>query len=180
MNINEFPDIINTIFSSVMSDRSIYKANQKYLEEKFAEYKIDSKTATELLAKTNSEMTISITAVCVNATVELLKTQIQAGLAQGEKEFNAARTALVQAQTATEAKKAGLVDTETALLQAQAATEAKKAGLVDREKASFDDNLRIKEAENLANVVSMYAAGGMAIPGELQTSMLDAVNRITK
>ncbi|WP_180380387.1 hypothetical protein [Campylobacter devanensis] len=47
-------------------------------------------------------------------------------------------------------------------------------------KASFDDNLRIKEAENLANVVSMYAAGGMAIPGELQTSMLDAVNRITK
>ncbi|MBR6612317.1 MAG: hypothetical protein IKK93_08815, partial [Campylobacter sp.] len=128
-------------------------------EEKFAEYKIDSKTATELLAKTNSEMTISITAVCVNATVELLKTQIQARLAQGEKEFNAARTALVQAQTAT---------------------EAKKAGLVDREKASFDDNLRIKEAENLANVVSMYAAGGMAIPGELQTSMLDAVNRITK
>ena len=159
MNINEFPNIINTIFGSVMSDRSIYKANQKYLEEKFAEYKIDSKTATELLAKTNSEMTISITAVCVNATVELLKTQIQAGLAQGEKEFNAARTALVQAQTAT---------------------EAKKAGLVDREKASFDDNLRIKEAENLANVVSMYAAGGMAIPGELQTSMLDAVNRITK
>ncbi|MBR2149625.1 MAG: hypothetical protein IJ965_09425 [Campylobacter sp.] len=159
MNINEFPDIINTIFGSVMSDRSIYKANQKYLEEKFAEYKIDSKTATELLAKTNSEMTISITAVCVNATVELLKTQIQARLAQGEKEFNAARTALVQAQTAT---------------------EAKKAGLVDREKASFDDNLRIKEAENLANVVSMYAAGGMAIPGELQTSMLDAVNRITK
>ena len=159
MNINEFPNIINTIFGLVMSDRSIYKANQKYLEEKFAEYKIDSKTATELLAKTNSEMTISITAVCVNATVELLKTQIQAGLAQGEKEFNAARTALVQAQTAT---------------------EAKKAGLVDREKASFDDNLRIKEAENLANVVSMYAAGGMAIPGELQTSMLDAVNRITK
>ncbi|WP_086256458.1 hypothetical protein [Campylobacter vicugnae] len=159
MNINEFPDIINTIFGSVMSDGSIYKANQKYLEEKFAEYKIDSKTATELLAKTNSEMTISITAVCVNATVELLKTQIQARLAQGEKEFNAARTALVQAQTAT---------------------EAKKAGLVDREKASFDDNLRIKEAENLANVVSMYAAGGMAIPGELQTSMLDAVNRITK
>lgn len=159
MNINEFPNIINTIFGSVMSDRSIYKANQKYLEEKFAEYKIDSKTATELLAKTNSEMTISITAVCVNATVELLKTQIQARLAQGEKEFNAARTALVQAQTAT---------------------EAKKAGLVDREKASFDDNLRIKEAENLANVVSMYAAGGMAIPGELQTSMLDAVNRITK
>ncbi|MBR2158657.1 MAG: hypothetical protein IJ964_01680 [Campylobacter sp.] len=159
MNINEFPDIINTIFGSVMSDKSIYKANQKYLEEKFAEYKIDSKTATELLAKTNSEMTISITAVCVNATVELLKTQIQARLAQGEKEFNAARTALVQAQTAT---------------------EAKKAGLVDREKASFDDNLRIKEAENLANVVSMYAAGGMAIPGELQTSMLDAVNRITK
>lgn len=159
MNINEFPDIINTIFGSVMSDRSIYKANQKYLEEKFAEYKIDSKTATELLAKTNSEMTISITAVCVNATVELLKTQIQARLAQGEKEFNAARTALVQAQTVT---------------------EAKKAGLVDREKASFDDNLRIKEAENLANVVSMYAAGGMAIPGELQTSMLDAVNRITK
>ena len=159
MNINEFPNIINTIFGSVMSDKSIYKANQKYLEEKFAEYKIDSKTATELLAKTNSEMTISITAVCVNATVELLKTQIQAGLAQGEKEFNAARTALVQAQTAT---------------------EAKKAGLVDREKASFDDNLRIKEAENLANVVSMYAAGGMATPGELQTSMLDAVNRITK
>ncbi|WP_086253669.1 hypothetical protein [Campylobacter sp. P091] len=159
MNINEFGDIINTIFGSVMSDNSIYKANQRYLEEKFAEYKIDSKTATELLAKTNSEMTISITAVCVNATVELLKTQIQAGLAQGEKEFNAARTELVKAQTAT---------------------ETKKAGLVDREKASFDDNLRIKEAENLANVVSMYAAGGMAIPGELQTSMLDAVNRITK
>ena len=159
MNINEFADIINTIFDSVMSDNSIYKANQRYLEEKFAEYKIDSKTATELLAKTNSEMTISITAVCVNATVELLKTQIQAGLAQGEKEFNAARTELVKAQTAT---------------------EAKKAGLVDREKASFDDNLRIKEAENLANVVGMYAAGGMAIPGQLQTNMLDAVNRITK
>jgi predicted DNA-binding protein (UPF0278 family) len=158
MNIADFPTFLDTIYKAAMSDNSIYKTNQKYLEEKFAEYKIDSKSATELLAKTNSEMTISITAVCINAVVELIKTKIQSNLAQGEQEFNAARTALVQAQTAT---------------------EAKKAGLVDREKASFDDNLRIKEAENLANVVSMYAAGGMAIPGELQTSMLNAVNKIT-
>ena len=89
---------------------------------------------------------------------EIEKAKAQIELANGEIAFNKARTALVNAQTQSEGEK--------------------KKNIV-REREAMNDQLRIKEAEFLANVNFGYAAGGVQVPENLQKTMLDAVNKIT-
>lgn len=89
---------------------------------------------------------------------EIEKAKAQIELANGEIAFNKARTALVNAQTESEGEK--------------------KKNIV-REREAMNDQLRIKEAEFLANVNFGYAAGGVQVPENLQKTMLDAVNKIT-
>ena len=89
---------------------------------------------------------------------EIEKAKAQIELANGEIAFNKARTALVNAQTQSEGEK--------------------KKNIV-REREAMNDQLRIKEAEFLANVNFGYAAGGVQVPKNLQETMLDAVNKIT-
>ena len=89
---------------------------------------------------------------------EIEKAKAQIELANGEIAFNKARTALVNAQTESEGEK--------------------KKNIV-REREAMNDQLRIKEAEFLANVNFGYAAGGVQVPKNLQETMLDAVNKIT-
>ena len=87
---------------------------------------------------------------------EQTKSQIE--LAKAEIEFNKARTALVTAQTTT---------------------EAQKKNAVIREIASYDDQQRIKEAEIITNAVFGYASGGVAVPSELSSKMLSLIDKIT-
>ena len=91
-----------------------------------------------------------------NSQIEQTKSQIE--LAKAEIEFNRARTALVTAQTAT---------------------EAQKKNAVIREIASYDDQQRIKEAEIITNAVFGYASGGVAVPSELSSKMLNLIDKIT-
>ena len=91
-----------------------------------------------------------------NSQIEQTKSQIE--LAKAEIEFNKARTALVTAQTAT---------------------EAQKKNAVIREIASYDDQQRIKEAEIITNAVFGYASGGVAVPSELSSKMLNLIDKIT-
>lgn len=86
------------------------------------------------------------------------QTNSQIELSKAEIEFNKARTALVTAQTAT---------------------EAQKKNAVIREIASYDDQQRIKEAEIITNAVFGYASGGVAVPGELSSKMLSLIDKIT-
>lgn len=104
--------------------------------------------------QTNSQIELA------NKELELKKeqTKSQIELAKAEIEFNKARTALVTAQTAT---------------------ETQKKNAVIREIASYDDQQRIKEAEIITNAVFGYASGGVAVPGELSSKMLDLIDKIT-
>lgn len=89
---------------------------------------------------------------------EIEKARAQIELANGEIAFNKARTSLVKAQTESEVEK--------------------KRNIV-REREAMNDQLRIKEAEFLSNVTFGYAAGGLGVPENLETTMLNAVNKIT-
>ncbi len=51
-------------------------------------------------------------------------------------------------------------DAQASLIAQQEATEVEKEALTKRQEESYDDNLRIKEAEMLANIAGMMGAGG--------------------
>jgi len=70
-------------------------------------------------------------------------------------------------------------EAQTALIDAQTATEIEKKALTIRQREAYDDNLRIKGAEFLSNVVGMFGAGGTTIPTDLNTAMFDAIDAIT-
>ena len=57
--------------------------------------------------------------------------------------------------------------------------KTEQIGLTNRQKNGFDDNLRIKKAESLANVVSMFGAGGLVVDDTLLTKMFQATDGIT-
>lgn len=65
------------------------------------------------------------------------------------------------------------------LIEKQAETEEKRALLTVRQTTAYDDNLRIKEAELLSNIMGMFGAGGTTLPANLETTTLDAINKIT-
>ncbi|MCR8679457.1 hypothetical protein CSUIS19072_06160, partial [Campylobacter sp. RM19072] len=79
-------------------------------------------------------------------------------LSNAEIEFNKARTELVKAQTST---------------------EKQKNAAVIREIASYDDQLRTKEAEIITNAVFGYASGGVAVPQDLSERMITTIDKIT-
>lgn len=70
-------------------------------------------------------------------------------------------------------------EAQTALIEAQTETEIQKKALTIRQREAYDDNLRIKGAEFLSNVVGMFGAGGTTIPTDLNTAMFDAIDAIT-
>lgn len=86
--------------------------------------------------------------------------------------------ALIQISAST-AVDSPVKEAQTALIDAQTATEIEKKALTIRQREAYDDNLRIKGAEFLSNVVGMFGAGGTTIPTDLNTAMFDAIDAIT-
>lgn len=86
--------------------------------------------------------------------------------------------ALIQISAST-AVDSPVKEAQTALINAQTETEIEKKALTIRQREAYDDNLRIKGAEFLSNVVGMFGAGGTTIPTDLNTAMFDAIDAIT-
>ncbi len=86
--------------------------------------------------------------------------------------------ALIQISAST-AVDSPVKEAQTALINAQTETEVEKKALTIRQREAYDDNLRIKEAEFLSNVVGMFGAGGTTVPTDLNTAMFDALDAIT-
>lgn len=59
-------------------------------------------------------------------------------------------------------------------------TEKKKPQLLDRQQKEFDDKLRIKKAELLANMYGMTASGGLTVPERLSTEVFKKIEEILK
>ena len=152
--VNDYKQIEATI----ISENSIFDKTIKYLESSFNDKSLAPKDKITIQSNLMSSMAVNLTAKALEIALSLQQTKNQLELSKAEIEFNKARTALVTAQTAT---------------------EAQKKNAVIREIASYDDQQRIKEAEIITNAVFGYASGGVAVPGELSSKMLDLIDKIT-
>ncbi|ALV24925.1 hypothetical protein CIG2463D_1357 [Campylobacter iguaniorum] len=147
-----------TIESSMVDENSIYAKTINFMTEEFNKSNLSPKDKLTLQANLLSQMSITLTAKAVDAALQMQQVASQLNLSNAEIEFNKARTKLVEAQTET---------------------EKEKKNAVLREIASYDDQLRIKEADNLTNAVFAHASGGVTVPADMMTKMLNAIDKIT-
>ena len=68
-----------------------------------------------------------------------------------------AQTSAISAQSTADTT---IKTKQGALIDAQKDVEVEKKALTTRQKTAYDDNLRVKEAEMLANIAGMMGAGG--------------------
>ena len=129
--VNDYKQIEATI----ISENSIFDKTIKYLESSFNDKSLAPKDKITIQSNLMSSMAVNLTAKALEIALSLQQTKNQLELSKAEIEFNKARTALVTAQTAT---------------------EAQKKNAVIREIASYDDQQRIKEAEIITNAVFGY------------------------
>lgn len=146
------------IEATIISENSIFDKTIKYLESSFNDKSLAPKDKITIQSNLMSSMAVNLTAKALEIALNLQQTTSQVELSKAEIEFNKARTALVTAQTAT---------------------EAQKKNAIIREIASYDDQQRIKEAEIITNAVFGYASGGVAVPSELSSKMIDLIDKIT-
>ncbi|ANE34341.1 hypothetical protein CHL_0994 [Campylobacter hyointestinalis subsp. lawsonii CCUG 27631] len=146
------------IESAIVDDSSIFAKTLKYLEDSFNDKTLAPKDKISIQANLMSAMTINLTAKALETALNMQQVRSQIDLSNAEIDFNKARTKLVEAQ---------------------AETEKEKKNAVIREIASYDDQKRIKEAEIITNAVFGYASGGVGVPSDLQSRMLNTIDRIT-
>lgn len=116
------------------------------LENLFNAYEIDAtQKATVIAQGLTTILNLSVQSV---QQQPLTDAQVSASSAQ-----SSAITAQSTADTALKAKQGELIDK-------QKDTEVEKKLLTTRQKTGYDDQLRIKEAEMLANIAGMMGAGG--------------------
>ena len=185
----------------IISENSIFDKTIKYLESSFNDKSLAPKDKITIQSNLMSSMAVNLTAKALEIALSLQQTKNQLELSNQELELKKEQTksqlelakqelALKQQQTNSqieqtksqiELSKAEIEfnRARTALVTAQTATEAQKKNAVIREIASYDDQQRIKEAEIITNAVFGYASGGVAVPGELSSKMLDLIDKIT-
>lgn len=128
-------------------------------------------------AMTRDDFLIDLEQQKMRAEIELLGAQ---------KELVQAQTALAEVEAQKAQKQIELADAEinfniarSLLVASQSKTEDYRTLAVMRDIMSQQDQLRIKEAQFLSDVNFGYAAGGVMVPAELQSKMLDNVAKIT-
>ncbi|PPB58774.1 hypothetical protein CDQ71_00310 [Campylobacter hyointestinalis subsp. hyointestinalis] len=146
------------IENAIVDDSSIFAKTLKYLEDSFNDKTLAPKDKISIQANLMSAMTINLTARALDTALNMQQVRSQIDLSNAEIDFNKARTKLVDAQTET---------------------EKEKKNAVIREVTSYDDQLNIKEAEIITNAVFGYASGGVSVPSDLMTKMLNAIDKIT-
>ncbi|WP_162166299.1 hypothetical protein [Campylobacter fetus] len=162
ININDYSSDFLNILNKMTDVSSVLEQTKQYLDKEFGKYNLGEKERLTIMAKLLSDLTIAFTTNASSVALELQRLKLQektsAELSDAEIEFNKARTKLVTAQELT---------------------EKEKKNAVIREVKSYDDNLRIKEAECLKDAVFGYAAGGVLVPESLQSTMLSAIDKVT-
>ncbi|WP_086242494.1 hypothetical protein [Campylobacter porcelli] len=176
LDTNKLISDYKQIEASIVSENSIFDKAIKYLNDSFNDKTLAPKDKITIQSNLMSAMAINLTAKAletalnwqqINTQLELSKQELelkkeqtnsQKLLSNAEIEFNKARTELVKAQTST---------------------EKQKNAAVIREIASYDDQLRTKEAEIITNAVFGYASGGVAVPQDLSERMITTIDKIT-
>ena len=201
LDTSKLMDDYKQIEAVIISENSIFDKTIKYLESSFNDKSLAPKDKITIQANLMSSMAVNLTAKALEIALSLQQTKNQLELSNQELELKKEQTksqlelakqelALKQQQTNSqieqtksqiELSKAEIEfnRARTALVTAQTATEAQKKNAVIREIASYDDQQRIKEAEIITNAVFGYASGGVAVPSELSSKMLNLIDKIT-
>ena len=201
LDTSKLVDDYKQIEAVIISENSIFDKTIKYLESSFNDKSLAPKDKIAIQANLMSSMAVNLTAKALEIALSLQQTKNQLELSNQELELKKEQTksqlelakqelALKQQQTNSqieqtksqiELSKAEIEfnKARTALVTAQTATEAQKKNAVIREIASYDDQQRIKEAEIITNAVFGYASGGVAVPSELSSKMLNLIDKIT-
>ena len=201
LDTSKLMDDYKQIEAVIISENSIFDKTIKYLESSFNDKSLAPKDKITIQANLMSSMAVNLTAKALEIALSLQQTKNQLELSNQELELKKEQTksqielakqelALKQQQTNSqieqtksqiELSKAEIEfnKARTALVTAQTATEAQKKNAVIREIASYDDQQRIKEAEIITNAVFGYASGGVAVPSELSSKMLNLIDKIT-
>ena len=201
LDTSKLVDDYKQIEATIISENSIFDKTIKYLESSFNDKSLAPKDKITIQANLMSSMAVNLTAKALEIALSLQQTKNQLELSNQELELKKEQTksqielakqelALKQQQTNSQIEQTKsqieLAKAEiefnrarTALVTAQTATEAQKKNAVIREIASYDDQQRIKEAEIITNAVFGYASGGVAVPSELSSKMLNLIDKIT-
>ena len=201
LDTSKLVDDYKQIEAVIISENSIFDKTIKYLESSFNDKSLAPKDKITIQANLMSSMAVNLTAKALEIALSLQQTKNQLELSNQELELKKEQTksqielakqelALKQQQTNSQIEQTKsqieLAKAEiefnrarTALVTAQTATEAQKKNAVIREIASYDDQQRIKEAEIITNAVFGYASGGVAVPSELSSKMLNLIDKIT-
>ena len=201
LDTSKLMDDYKQIEAVIISENSIFDKTIKYLESSFNDKSLAPKDKITIQANLMSSMAVNLTAKALEIALSLQQTKNQLELSNQELELKKEQTksqielakqelALKQQQTNSQIEQTKsqieLAKAEiefnrarTALVTAQTATEAQKKNAVIREIASYDDQQRIKEAEIITNAVFGYASGGVAVPSELSSKMLNLIDKIT-
>ena len=201
LDTSKLMDAYKQIEAVIISENSIFDKTIKYLQSSFNDKSLAPQDKITIQANLTSSMAVNLTAKALEIALSLQQTKNQLELSNQELELKKEQTksqielakqelALKQQQTNSqreqtksqiELSKAEIEfnRARTALVTAQTATEAQKKNAVIREIASYDDQQRIKEAEIITNAVFGYASGGVAVPSELSSKMLNLIDKIT-
>lgn len=201
LDTSKLVDDYKQIEAVIISENSIFDKTIKYLESSFNDKSLAPKDKITIQSNLMSSMAVNLTAKALEIALSLQQTKNQLELSNQELELKKEQTksqielakqelALKQQQTNSQIEQTKsqieLAKAEiefnrarTALVTAQTATEAQKKNAVIREIASYDDQQRIKEAEIITNAVFGYASGGVAVPSELSSKMLNLIDKIT-
>lgn len=201
LDTSKLVDDYKQIEAVIISENSIFDKTIKYLESSFNDKSLAPKDKITIQANLMSSMAVNLTAKALEIALSLQQTKNELELSNQELELKKEQTksqielakqelALKQQQTNSQIEQTKsqieLAKAEiefnrarTALVTAQTATEAQKKNAVIREIASYDDQQRIKEAEIITNAVFGYASGGVAVPSELSSKMIDLIDKIT-
>lgn len=187
VNIRKRKELYSEIYSSVINDTMLEKTPYfKLIEEQFERFKIPSNMIAQVLGQmtqtaTTTSQQIALQLLLESDRIELENERIKAEIEKlkVEKEKVQADVILAQNQAKLAEKEAELTGERIKLVKAQTEAELAKIPLVKREIKVYDDNLRVKEAEALKDMINGYNIGGTEVPSELYTQAFNKIAKIT-
>ncbi|MEE3704028.1 hypothetical protein V2I29_00330 [Campylobacter sp. CX2-8023-23] len=150
LDTNKLISDYKQIEASIISENSIFDKAIKYLDDSFNDKTLAPKDKITIQSNLMSAMAINLTAKALETALNWQQTNSQLELSKQELELKKEQT---NSQKLLSNAEIEFNKARTELVKAQTNTEKQKNAAVIREIASYDDQLRTKEAEIITNAV---------------------------
>ena len=192
-----YSEIYQQVLSDTMADYSPYEKANELLDAFFEKYNIPENLKC-------STMSAILTTMCQSAVSSSQSISLELLLRSDEMELKADELALrmqeleaqilkinaekdkIQAEIALLGVQKDLAEAEKELTRAridlvgaQKEAELAKKPLIEREILVYNDNLRIKEAEVIKDLLSAYCVGGLEVPTGLHQAVMNKIDTIS-